>query len=56
MGQEKNPLMRNSGLLIAERDLGDENEQHSDQHVRFGENSETLSAYQPFPQGVRPEK
>jgi hypothetical protein len=48
--------MRSSGAVIANNMFADENEQHSDQHIRFGENSETRSARQPFPEGGRPRK
>jgi hypothetical protein len=48
--------MRDSGSLIAARKLRDENEQLSDQHIRFRENSETLSTGQPFAEGGRPRK
>ena len=51
MGQEKIPLTRNSGGVIVNDIFRDENEQHSDQLIRFGENSETLSRCQPFPPG-----
>jgi hypothetical protein len=54
--EEKIPPTRHGGGVIASDLFGDENEQLSDHRIRFGENVETRSARQRFPQGGRTRK